>query len=253
MNTFRILKKDKHTKARLGLLKTTHGTLKTPSYVFVGTYGKFRNLNAEDIKKTNTKIIIANTFHLWAEVLKSNNLKPKTFETFIHNRLGMKVPIMTDSGGFQVLSLAFDNKNKIGKFIGDDAKTDSDYKRSKIRITEKGVYFKYDKRWKFLGPELSIKLQHKIGADIMFAFDQITSPLDTHGYNKKAVEMTKRWAVRCLKANKNSKQMLFGIVQGGLFKDLRIKSAKSIGSMPFDGSGICGSYTTKQITKVLKW
>src|SRR3989344_4440579 len=216
MNTFRILKKDKHTKARLGLLKTTHGSLKTPSYVFVGTYGKFRNLNAEDIKKTNTKIIIANTFHLWAEVLKSNNLKPK-----------------------------------IGKFIGDDAKTDSDYKRSKIRITEKGVYFKYDKRWKFLGPELSIKLQHKIGADIMFAFDQITSPLDTHGYNKKAVEMTKRWAVRCLKANKNSKHMLFGIVQGGLFKDLRIKSAKSIGSMPFDGFGIGGSYTKKQIAKVL--
>src|SRR3989344_2844385 len=123
-------------------------------------------------------------------------------------------------------------------------------------------------------PELSMKLQSKIGADIIFAFDQITSPLDDYEYNRKAVELTNAWALRCLKAHARQlrrldnesrvgapteasgvgkKQLLFGIVQGGLFKDLRIKSAKSIGAMPFDGFGIGGSYTKKQISKMLKW
>ena len=140
-------------------------------------------------------------------------------------------------------------------------------KRDKIKITPDGVYFVFDNKKMFLGPELSIKLQQKIGADIIFTFDQITSPLDSYAYNKKAVEMTDKWAKICLTTHrslasgssrskasgKREKQMLFGIVQGGLFKDLRIQSAKSIGLMPFDGFGIGGSYTKKQIAKVLKW
>jgi queuine tRNA-ribosyltransferase len=176
---------------------------------------------------------------------------------------------MTDSGGFQVLSLAFSNKNKIGKFMTGSRKNGAVLKRDKIKITPKGVYFKQEygppslptsprgyeghrklRRVKqFLGPELSMKIQSKIGADMVFAFDQITSPLDSYSYNKKAVAMTDRWAKVCLKT-KDPQQALFGIVQGGLFKDLRIKSAKSIGSMPFDGFGIGGSYTKKQIAKV---
>ena len=111
---------------------------------------------------------------------------------------------------------------------------------------------KWDNKWRFLGPALSMKIQEKIGADIIFAFDHITSPLDNFKYNKKAVELTDEWAKICLKKyNKN--QLLFGIVQGGTYKDLRIKSAKSIGSLPFDGFGIGGSYTKKQISKMLKW
>lgn len=236
---FKIIKKDKNSKARLGVLRTPHGIVKTPSYVMVGTYGQIRNLSPADIKKTKTQLIIANTFHLW------NHPRPFKFG---------KIPTMTDSGGFQVLSLAFGDKHKIGKFIGDDAKIDKNYKRKNIRITEKGVYFKYDKKWKFLGPELSIKIQKRIGADIIFAFDQITSPLDDYNYNKKAVIMTDKWARRCLKEFKNNKkQILYGIIQGGLFKDLRIKSAESIASMPFGGFGIGGSYTKKQISEILNW
>jgi queuine tRNA-ribosyltransferase len=230
---FTILKKDKKTKARLGRLKTPHGTVKTPSYVFVGTYGKILHLSNADLKNAKTQLIIANTFHLWG--------KKHTF----------KVPTMTDSGGFQVLSLAFSDKAKVGKFMTGEAKVDQSYKRTKVKITAKGVKFFYDGKWKFLGPELSMKLQQKIGADIIFAFDQITSPLDTYGYNKKAVIMTDKWAKICLKY-KTPKQMMYGIVQGGLFKDLRIKSAKSIGSMPFDGFGIGGSYTKEQIADSLK-
>ena len=244
---FKILKKDKKTKARLGVLSTPHGTIKTPSYVFVGTYGKFRHLSSRDIKRTKTQLVIANTFHLWQKALANKNKAG-----FIHKSFGLKIPIMTDSGGFQVLSLAFGDKNKVGKFMTGETKPDSSYKRSKIRITQKGVHFNFMGKKSFLGPELSMKLQSKIGADIIFAFDQITSPLDDHEYNRKAVELTDKWAKICLKT-RSPKQMLFGIIQGGLFKDLRTKSAKSIGTMPFDGFGIGGSYTKKQISKMLKW
>ena len=246
---FKILKKDKKTCARLGVLSTPHGNIQTPSYVFVGTYGKFRHLSPKDIKRTKTQLIIANTFHLWRRSKKERNFLKKDFG---------KIPTMTDSGGFQVLSLAFDNKNRVGKFMADSAKKDATYKRTKIKITSKGVHFLFNGKWRFLGPELSMKIQERIGADIIFAFDHITSPLDSYSYNKKAVKLTDRWAKICLKTHNqrpttNNKQMLFGIVQGGLFKDLRVKSAKSIGSMPFDGFGIGGSYTKKQVSKMLKW
>ncbi|MBI2065133.1 MAG: tRNA guanosine(34) transglycosylase Tgt [Candidatus Yanofskybacteria bacterium] len=254
---FEVLKKDKRTKARLGLLKTPHGIIKTPSYVFVGTYGRILHLSRNDIKNTKTQVIISNTFHLWDKVESYKNSK-----SVIRNELTRnfgKLPIMTDSGGFQVLSLAFSDKNKVGKFMTGEAKADKSYKRSKIKITEKGVHFLFNGKKMFLGPELSMKLQEKIGADILFAFDHITSPLDTYKYNQKALRLTNKWAKICLKEhatnqkNRANKQILFGIVQGGLFKDLRIQSAKSIGSMPFDGFGIGGSYTKKQIAKVLKW
>jgi len=254
--SFKILKKDKDTRARLGVLTTPNGVVKTPSYVFVGTYGRFLHLSPSDLKKAKIQIIIANTFHLWQKALESKSKKG-----FIHKSFGRKIPIMTDSGGFQVLSLAFGDKNKVSKFMTGSAKENEIVPRSKIRITQKGVYFNFKGKKMFLGPELSMNLQHKIGADIIFAFDHITSPLDDYEYNKHAVEMTNKWALESLKIkmkneklNKNRKrQLLFGIVQGGLYKDLRIKSTKAIGSMPFDGFGIGGSYTKKQISKTLKW
>jgi tRNA-guanine transglycosylase len=181
---------------------------------------------------------------------------------------------MTDSGGFQVLSLAFDQKNKISKFTPlevsptklltgfmSDRKLINPklYKRTRVKITSKGVYFTYDNKKLFLGPELSMKLQKKIGADIIFAFDHITSPHDSFAYNKKAVELTNKWADVCLKEHfknqlsRKNKQALFGIVQGGIYPKLRVKSAKYIGALPFDGFGIGGSYTKKQISEILKW
>ncbi|OGN07476.1 MAG: hypothetical protein A2669_02040 [Candidatus Yanofskybacteria bacterium RIFCSPHIGHO2_01_FULL_48_25b] len=298
MELFKILKKDKQTKARLGVLNTRHGKVYTPAYVFVATYGRFRHLRPADIKKTKTQLVIANTFHLWNSApvhhsephknpagffalpteipAKARNLlrdglpasgrssdghSPRFFketlqgQSLLTNKLGVKIPTMTDSGGFQVLSLAFGDKNqisRIGKFIRDDAKLSADFKRSKIRVTNKGVYFSYKDEKSFLGPELSMKIQKDIGADIVFAFDHITSPLDDYEYNKKALGLTSEWAEICLK-NKAPEQKLYGIVQGGIFKDLRKLSAKQIGAMPFDGFGIGGSYTKKQISKILKW
>lgn len=251
---FQIIKKDSKTKARLGVLTTPHGIVKTPAYVFVGTYGHFLHLKPSDLKRAGSQIFIANTFHLWDKALKN-----KVREGFIHKSFNLKIPIMTDSGGFQVLSLAFGDKNKVGKFMVGDEPADASYKRSKIRITSKGVHFNFKGRKLFLGPELSMKLQRQIGADIIFAFDQITSPLDDFDYNQKAVAMTNRWAHLCLTEHAKQqqgakhKQMLFGIVQGGLFPQLRKQSAKYIGSLPFDGFGIGGSYTKKQISKMLRW
>ncbi len=253
-STFVITKKDKKTKARLGVLTTPHGVVQTPSYVFVGTYGHFLHLKPKDLKRANAQLFIANTFHLWEKALAN-----KTKGGFIHKSFGLKIPVMTDSGGFQVLSLAFGDKNKVGKFMVGDTAPDASYVRSKIRITEKGVHFKFKDKKLFLGPELSMKLQEQIGADIIFAFDHITSPLDDFAYNEKALELTDKWARICLtehaknQEGRKNKQMLFGIVQGGVYPELRKRSAKYIGSLPFDGFGIGGSYTKKQIAKMLKW
>lgn len=271
-NNFKIIKKDDNSRARLGVLITPHGLIKTPSYVFVGTYGKFLHLSPSDLKKAKIQIIIANTFHLWQEALAAQRAPSNTRsnKSFLLNKLGAKIPTMTDSGGFQVLSLAFSDKNKIGKFMNNNTKKDEIFKRKRVKITSKGVHFNFkgdllNQRIEktFLGPELSMNIQNKIGADIIFAFDHITSPLDNFEYNKKAVDMTSQWARICLREHaKNARfrqssgqarQMLFGIVQGGIYKKLREKSAKYIGSLPFDGFGIGGSYTKKQISKTLKW
>ncbi len=256
---FKVIKKDKRTKARLGVLTTPHGAVKTPSYVFVGTYGKFRHLTAKDIKRTGSQLVIANTFHLWDPALARKSGARKVGDTFLTRSFGLNIPTMTDSGGFQVLSLAFGDKNKVGKFMTGEAKPDASYKRTKIRITQKGVHFKFKGKKLFLGPKLSMQIQRKIGADIIFAFDHITSPLDDFAYNQKASDLTNKWAHICLdehaknQKGKKNKQMLFGIVQGGIYPKLRKESAKYIGSLPFDGFGIGGSYTKEQIAKMLKW
>ncbi len=106
---------------------------------------------------------------------------------------------------------------------------------------------------RFLGPELSIKIQEKLGADMIFAFDECTSPLDGFDYNKKALERTHRWAKQCLNAKTRKDQRLFGIVQGGRFKSLRVKSAKYIASLPFDGMAIGGSFGKDEMVETLKW
>ena len=248
-NYFKILKKDPKTRARLGVLKTPHGTIQTPSYVIVATHAAVKSLKPSDIKKTKTQVVISNTYHLWDKALKNKN-EPH----LVHKLLGARLPVMTDSGGFQVFSLGF-GKNRVGKILTpfNGVYPQDDPKRKDVKITEKGVYFMLDGKKRFLGPALSIKLQEKLGADMIFAFDECTSPLDSHTYNKKALERTHRWAKECLKARKRKDQMLFGIVQGGRFKDLRIKSAKFIGSLPFDGIGIGGSFGKEEMVKTLKW
>lgn len=266
---FRIIKKDKHYNARLGVLSTPHGKIETPSYVIVATHAQVKCLKLSDIKKTKTQVVIANAYHLWDETTNhktqnTNKTQNHKTQTFLLNKLGTKLSTMTDSGGFQVFSLGFGQKNKVSKILKpvDNRHRKSVINRQNIKIANKGVYFKWNGKTRFLGPELSIKIQKKLGADIIFAFDECTSPLDSFNYNKKALERTHRWALKCLKENskleknlnsKNDKQMLFGIVQGGRFKSLRVKSAKYISSLPFDGIGIGGSFGKNELVETLKW
>ncbi len=243
---FKILKKDTKTKARLGILSTPHGKVKTPSYVIVATYGHIRHLKPADIKKTKTQLLICNTYHLWDKALEPNA------KNIVPSLLGTKIPAMTDSGGFQVFSLAFGQDNKVSKILGKENILNKPTRKN-IKIAEKGVYFKLNGANKFLGPELSVRIQEKLGADIIFAFDECTSPLDDYEYNIKALKRTHKWAKLCLATKTRKDQMLFGIVQGGLDKELRVQSAKFTASLPFDGFGIGGSFNKEQISKVLKW
>ncbi len=216
MNSFHIIKRDSKTNARLGVLTTPHGVVKTPSYVMVGTYGHIRNLSPADIKKTGTQIIISNTYHLWDKGLKNKKTKD-----LVSKSLGLRIPTMTDSGGFQVFSLAFGHEKGAKKIFPDKTTGVKKLKRKNVTVTEKGVYFYQNvsnppslklsprrslrrsagrrARKRFLGPELSMKIQGRLGADIIFAFDELTYLLDNYKYTKKSLERTQRWAKICLK------------------------------------------------------
>lgn len=274
MFSFRIIKKDKKTKARLGILKTPHGIIHTPNLAIVATKGAIRGTSFETAKKFGAEIFMINTFHLF---LKD---RYKTIGKFggLHKFLNVNHPLMTDSGGFQVFSLGFGIEHGVGKvaniFPEENSKeikinvsknkketiykTKEGINKNLVKIYDDGVEFisPYDGQKLFLSPETSIKVQKVLGADIIFAFDECTSPLNDYRYTKKAMERTHRWAIRCLEEFKGTKnQVLFGIVQGGEYEDLRKESANFINSLPFFGFGIGGSLgkNKKDIIKVLNW
>ena len=231
---FEVLTKDGRSQARLGRLKTEHGDVETPAYVIVGTNAAVRTLRPEDLPATKTQIIIANTYHLWRE------LGDEGLDNYhgLHAEMEWNGPLMTDSGGFPVFSMGAAREHGVGKITKREAQAPQE---NLIRVTEVGVYFRGDEEEEYLDAELSIKIQEQLGADIIFAFDEPSSPLHDHAYTQTAMERTHRWAARSLEA-KTSSQQLYGIVQGGRFEDLRTQSAKFIATLPFDGFGIGGSF-----------
>ncbi len=250
---FHISKKSNRSKARLGFIETANGVIETPSLVPVATQAVVKTLKSEEVVKTESQILICNTFHL--------HLKPgeKVIEKSggLHQFMNWKKPLMTDSGGFQVFSLGFGkdfNSGKIGK--ENDVLIKESHQPREIRIMQDGVYFSspVDGSKLFLGPKESIEIQEQLGADIIFAFDECTSPFADYEYTKKSLQRTHAWAEICLKT-KQAKQALFGIVQGGRYKDLRQESAKFIGSLDFDGFGIGGEFGSnkKLMPKMLGW
>lgn len=276
---FKIIKTDKHTDARTGILTTPHGKILTPAYTIVATKAAIKCLKPRDIAATGTQVVISNTYHLWDKALSNlaGRQKRKKEKHLVHKLLGKKIPIMTDSGGFQVFSLGFgpvvevptatksqkkyrNFHYQVGKILSAAQQLKHggrQIKRTGVKITNKGVFFNIDGKRKFLGPELSMKLQESLGADIIFAFDECTSPLDNFSYNQRALLRTHRWAKKCLaqianRKGQSPKQLLFGIVQGGRFASLRAKSARFIGSLPFDGFGIGGSFGKDEMVKTLK-
>lgn len=259
---FHISKKSKLSNARLGQIETEHGVIETPSFVPVATQAVVKTLTSQDVLETNSQVLICNTFHLHLkpgeEIVKKAG--------GIHEFANLKKPLMTDSGGFQVFSLGFGRDHGVGKI--DNAKDKKKVIKIKtqpqnLKIMKDGVYFKspIDGRELFLGPKESMKIQQKLGADIIFVFDECTSPLADYEYTKKSLEKTHAWAKICLdehnayRQKSKSSQALYGIVQGGKYQDLRLESAKCIGGMDFDGFGIGGEFGNdkKQMPKMLNW
>lgn len=206
----------KNNNARYGIIKSKYGEFETPMFMPVGTRATVKTLSPEELYDCNTGIVLANTYHLWLKpgediVNKAGGL---------HKFMNYNRPMLTDSGGFQVFSLA---KPK--------------------DIKEEGVTFKshIDGSKLFLTPEKSIEIQNKLGADIIMSFDECPYYPCTYDYMKQSVERTIRWAKRGKEKHSNPDQMLFGIVQGGEFKDLRKYSAEKTVEMDFDGYSIGGT------------
>ena len=258
---FKIEKKLKGGLGRVGVLTTAHGEIHTPAFVAVGTKATIKSLNPEQVRDIGTEVVLGNTYHLYLqpgdEIVRDAG--------GIGEFMNWKGPTMTDSGGFQVFSLGAAYGKDVSKLLKitdpslliPERFDDSDAPRL-AKIGQDGVSFKshLDGSIHYITPEKSIQIQHNLDADIIFAFDEATSPYEDYAYQKEALERTHAWAKRCLeyhhsKPNKD-KQALFGIVQGGLEKDLRKKSAEYISSLPFDGFGIGGSYTKEHMELTTK-
>ncbi len=216
MFSFELIKKDSRTKARLGKITTDHGEIQTPIFMPVGTKATVKTMKTDELKNLKAQIILGNTYHLY--------LRPGT-EVIekaggLHKFMNWDRPILTDSGGFQVFSLA------------------------NIRnIVEKGVEFRshIDGSKQFLTPEKSMEIQHVLGSDIMMCFDECAPYPSSYDYIKNSMERTSRWAERCKEYhNDKEDQALFGIVQGGMYKDLRKISAQDLVSLDFPGYAVGG-------------
>ncbi|MBE3571961.1 MAG: tRNA guanosine(34) transglycosylase Tgt [Moorella humiferrea] len=213
--TFTLQKKDRNTGARLGLLQTPHGTVKTPVFMPVGTQATVKTMTPEEVAEVGAEIILANTYHLYlrpgADVVREAG--------GLHKFMHWERPILTDSGGFQVFSL------------------------SGLReISDDGVTFRshLDGSTHFMGPKESMAVQEALGSDIAMAFDECVAYPAGREEVEAGVKRTSRWAEICLEVHQREDQAVFGIIQGGVFPDLRRRSAREITALDFPGYGIGG-------------
>lgn len=256
----------RHGAARAGVLRTPHGDIRTPAFVPVGTKADVKGVLPDALKAVGAQVVLANTYHLYlqpgeAVVKEAGGLAPF---------MNWQGPTMTDSGGFQVFSLGAAFGRTITKIAkGEEAPREhgvsvfdesvaSQHGQLAV-IDDEGVTFTshHDGTLHRFTPERSIEIQHALGADMFFAFDECTAPTEPYEYQKEAMDRTHRWALRSLKAHRqnieaNKKQAIFGIVQGGRHEDLRRESAREIASMDFDGFGIGGSFSKEDMQGALQ-
>ena len=246
---------------RVGVISTPHGEIKTPAFIPVGTKATVKSVLPESITDLDAQAVLSNAYHLY--------LQPGPEIVDQAGGLGAFMnwpgPTFTDSGGFQVLSLGVGYK----KVIAMDATTlqaDDVMATDKDRLAhvdDDGVTFKshLDGSMHRFTPEVSMQVQHKIGADIIFAFDECTTLLNTRNYQEKSLDRTFEWAKRCisehekltLERSHRPYQALFGVVQGAQYEDLRRKAAKDLASLDFDGFGIGGALDKNQLGTIVNW
>ncbi|MCA9356962.1 tRNA guanosine(34) transglycosylase Tgt [Candidatus Nomurabacteria bacterium] len=267
--TFEIIKRVPGTLARVGVIHTPHGDIETPAFVVVGTKGTVKSIKPEDMRDyVGNQVALANTYHLFLQpgddVVKEAG--------GLHKFSNWDLPTITDSGGFQVFSLGAAFGKGVTKFAKGDMVENSEksglnvYSKKLAEdhgklcvIDEEGVTFTshIDGSMHRFTAERSIDIQHNIGADIIIAFDECTSPTADYKYQKEAMERTHRWAKRSIMAHKQNyqalkKQGLYGVVQGGRHLDLRAESATALSAMDFDGFGIGGSFSKEDLGEALR-
>lgn len=248
--------------ARAGKITTKHGEILTPAFVPVGTKATVKALTNEQLDSIGAQAVLANTYHLYLE--PGDELVKKAGG--LHKFMNYKGPIITDSGGFQVFSLGVALGYGISKILKgkeDEIKLPENLdqkgiEKHKARIDENGVMFRshLDGSAHYFTPEKSMEIQHNLGADIVFAFDECTSPTESKIYQREALDRTHRWAKRSLEYHRKhapEHQAIFGVVQGGRYEDLRKESAQKLSEMDFDGYGIGGSFEKEDMSSAVKW
>ena len=252
------------TLARTGVISTPHGQIKTPAYIAGGTNATVKAMTVEQIRETGAQAVLANTYHLMlrpgADILKKAG--------GIHKFMNWQAPTFTDSGGFQVFSLGMAYKKGIDATSHTEKGSSNLARHSKnqlAKVGDDGVWFKSHISGEkiFMSPEISMELQHKIGADIHMAFDELTSPLAGREQIKSALDKTHFWAEKSLARHDELNaehlekgeplQALFAVVQGAREEDFRRESASFLGSKHFDGFGIGGIFQPEEIPEVLTW
>jgi queuine tRNA-ribosyltransferase len=258
MLKFTIQKKLEGTLARAGVIETPNGSIQTPAFVTVGTKAAVKALTAEQVRGLGAQVVLANTYHLYLQPGEDIVAKAGGFGKF----MDWHGPTMTDSGGFQAFSLgaAFGSAvSKVTRNTDAVLEDTSPVKGQLATVTDEGVEFKshIDGSKHMFTPERSMEIQWKLGADMIFAFDECTSPTAPYEYQKKSLDRTYEWAVRSLNRHEEldteKKQSLFGVIQGGRHQDLREHAARTLGALPFDGFGIGGSFTKDDIGTAVGW
>ncbi len=249
------------TLARAGVISTPHGKIQTPAFIVVGTKAAVKAILPEQLKQIGAQAVLANAYHLY--LLPGHELVQKAggLGKFMH----WDGPTFTDSGGFQVLSLGSGFKKVLAMQSGsiDEATVIASTKERRALVDQDGVTFKshIDGSMHRFTPELSIQIQNALGADVIFAFDELTSLLDSYDYQVESLRRTHKWAERCIKETQLNRknhpdkpyQALFGVIQGAQYEDLRKEAAKFMGNLPFDGYGIGGALEKEKMGQIVRW
>lgn len=249
--------KDTLDRMRIGKVKTRHGSFTTPVFIPVATLAAIRGLDNRDLKDMGVEVLLANTYHL--HIRPGDELIKELGG--LHRFMNFDGAIVTDSGGFQAFSLGFGMEHGVGKIanniflegLKDNVKVHS---KKLAVVNDRGVRFKDPATGQIveLTPKKSMEIQSNLGSDIIFAFDECTSPLSDRAYTERALERTHRWAEECLEYY-DRRQALFGVVQGGEYRDLREKSARFMAERDFAGYGIGGSLgkSKQDMLNILEW
>ena len=262
---FRVGKTLSNRLGRSGVITTPHGQIKTPAFIPVGTKATLKSVLPESLSDLGAQAVLANAYHLYLQPGSEIVDQAGGLAKFMN----WQGPTFTDSGGFQVLSLGVGFKKVIAMdentFQADDVIADD--KERLAHVDDDGVTFKshLDGSLHRFTPEVSMQVQHQIGADIIFAFDECTTLHNTRSYQEKALERTRLWAIRCLKEHDvltkkradKPYQALFGVLQGAQYEDLRRKAAKDLALMnvdgvSFDGFGIGGALDKQTLGDILR-